>query len=121
MSLAQLQTELLRLSDEDRRQFARWFYAHEVELLGPVSDDEEESDELKAELMRRLQDMEDHPDMWETFSAERFDQMVREFANRRELVRRRRELESGNVKTYSREEVLERMQEAVNEVRRSRV
>jgi hypothetical protein len=83
MSLAEIESKVLQLSEEDRRQFGRWFYRHEAEILGPLADEEEESEEVKAELMRRRQEMDEHPEKWETFHVEEFDRMVREFADER--------------------------------------
>jgi len=33
MSIEQLESTLMELSREDRRQFARWFYDHEHEIV----------------------------------------------------------------------------------------
>jgi hypothetical protein len=88
MSLAEIETKVLHLSEQERRQFAQWFYAHEAEIAGPWTEEEEEEAELSDEL-------------------------------KAELVRRRRELDSGAVKTYSLDEVVRGMREVVHEVRRS--
>jgi hypothetical protein len=89
MSLAEIERKVLQLSEEERRQFANWFYRNEDRILPADSKEHQTPDEdLSPEVMA-------------------------------ELVRRRRELDSGTVKTYSLDEVVRGMKEVVNEVRRS--
>lgn len=75
MSLAEIESKVLQLSEEERRQFARWFYAHEAEFLGAEeSNDELELDEeVKAELMRRRREIQEHPETLATFDLADFD------------------------------------------------
>jgi hypothetical protein len=87
MSLAEIETKVLHLSEQERRQFAQWFYAHEAEIAGPWTEEEDEdaelSDELKAELMRRLKEIEGNPEILETFDLEAFDRMTKELVDER--------------------------------------
>ncbi len=91
MSLAEIETKVLQLSEQERRQFAQWFYAHEAEIAGPWTEEEEEeadlSDELKAELMRRLKEIEENSVTLETFDLEEFDRMTKELVDERAQAR----------------------------------
>ena len=64
MSVEQMGNTLLCLSREERRQFARWFYAHENEILDPQPD-EEISLELQTEIMSRREEALAHPELLE--------------------------------------------------------
>jgi len=64
MSVEQMGNTLLCLSREERRQFARWFYAHESEILDPQPD-EEISPDLKTEILRRREEALAHPELLE--------------------------------------------------------
>ncbi len=44
MSLAEIEKQVLELSEEERRQFAAWFYRNEGKILPPPLDDEEGGD-----------------------------------------------------------------------------
>ena len=82
--LAELEQQVLRLSEKERRQFAAWFYHHEAELAGATADSEDDlSDEQKAELTRRLKEIEEHPEILVPFEVEDFDRMSQEFADER--------------------------------------
>src|SRR5437867_3803574 len=64
MNLAELESKVLQLPEEERREFAAWFYEHEDEIAGPASAEAHAlSDEQKAELTRRLLEIEQHPEM----------------------------------------------------------
>jgi hypothetical protein len=89
MSLAEIEQKVIALTAEERRQFAAWFYRNEDRILPADSEEDQVADE----------------DLSPEVMAE--------------LVRRRRELDSGTVKTYSLDEVVRGMKEVVNEVRRS--
>jgi hypothetical protein len=61
MSLEQLEQAVLKLPQEERRRFARWFYEHEGDILD--SDDEVEiSPEIQAELEARLLEVKEKPE-----------------------------------------------------------
>lgn len=89
MSLAEIEKKVIELPEDERRQFAAWFYRNEERFLpADPEGDEVADDDLSPEVMA-------------------------------ELVRRRRELDRGTVKTYSLDEVVRGMREVVHEVRRS--
>jgi hypothetical protein len=88
MSVAEIEQKVIELTEEERRQFAAWFYRNEERFLPADPEGDEVADDLSPEVMA-------------------------------ELVRRRRELDSGTVKTYSLDEVVRGMREVVHEVRRS--
>lgn len=84
MSLAEIETKVLALSGAERRQFVSWFYEHEDEIVG--SDEAREgglSEEQKAELTRRLKEIEEHPEILVPFDAADFDRMAQGFADER--------------------------------------
>jgi hypothetical protein len=85
MSLAEIESKLLALPDEERRQFARWFYAHEPEILGAPDDEEEVEidDDVKAELMRRRREIDEHPETLVTFDLGEFDRRMQELLDER--------------------------------------
>lgn len=67
MSLAEIESQVLQLSEDERRQFAAWFYQNEGKILPPPLDDGEgESDGVSAamqvELLLRKQEYFDHPE-----------------------------------------------------------
>jgi hypothetical protein len=91
MSLAEIEKQVLNLSQADRRKFARWFYQNEGEFVNsaPNAEQEDAVAAIAPEVMA-------------------------------ELVRRRQELEDGSVRLITVEELEAGMREAVDEVRRSR-
>jgi hypothetical protein len=66
MSLAEIEKQVLALSEEERRQFAAWFYQNEGKILPPQLDDGEcgsdVSEAMKAELLLRKQEHINHPE-----------------------------------------------------------
>jgi hypothetical protein len=65
MTLAEIEQQVLELSEEERRQFAVWFYQNKGRILPPPLDDGEGgdvSDAIKAELLTRKQEYFDHPE-----------------------------------------------------------
>lgn len=67
MSLAEIENKVLALSEDERRQFAAWFYKNEGKILPPPLDDGEDEDgdvteAMKAELLLRKQEYFDHPE-----------------------------------------------------------
>ena len=90
MSLAEIESKVLALSEEERREFATWFFQNQGKILPPPRD---ENDEDVADIS---------PEVME------------------ELLRRRDELDGGNVKTFTIEEMSARVQEALDEIHRSR-
>lgn len=64
MSVEQIESTLLKLSHEERRRFADWFYQHEDELTGS----DYVHPEVKDEVLRRRKEALAHPerlDPWE--------------------------------------------------------
>ena len=68
MSVEQIGKTLLQLPREERRKFADWFYQHENEIVEPRNDDEIHP-EVRADLERRLKEIEDHPDLLEPWAG----------------------------------------------------
>ena len=67
MSLAEIESKVLELSEEERRQFADWFFQNQGKILPPPLDDGgdedgEMSEAIKAELLLRKQEYFDHPE-----------------------------------------------------------
>jgi len=85
MSLAEIEKQVLALSEEERRQFAAWFYQNEGKILPSGVDEDEEDVAISHEVME-------------------------------ELLRRRKELDHGNGKTFTVEEMSARVREALDEV-----
>ena len=69
MSLEQLEQTVMRLPREERRQFARWFYRHENEILEPHDDDDEISPPVRAEILRRRDEALAHPERLEPWEG----------------------------------------------------
>lgn len=88
MSLAEIENQVLALSDEERRQFAAWFYQNEGKILPPEMDEDEEDVAISHDVME-------------------------------ELLSRRRDLDDGNGKTFTVEEMSARVRKALDEVHRS--
>jgi len=75
MSLAEIEKQVLELSEEERRQFAAWFYQNEGKILPPPLDDGEGesgeiSEAMKAELLLRKQEYFEHPERFIRFETD---------------------------------------------------
>ena len=68
MSVEQLEQSVLKLSDEERRQFAQWFYEHENEIVEPPDNDDIHPD-VKAEIFRRRDEALAHPELMEPWDG----------------------------------------------------
>ncbi len=68
MNLEQLEQDVLKLPRETRREFARWFYEHENEILDP-QDDDEISPAVRAEILRRRDEALAHPEQMEPWDG----------------------------------------------------
>ena len=68
MSVEQIETTLLQLPREERRRFADWFYAHEAEILTP-QDDHAIHPEIQAEILRRRDEVDAHPEQLEPWEG----------------------------------------------------
>ena len=67
MSLEQLEQKVLSLPREERRQFARWFYEHEHDIIEPR--DDEISPMVRAEILRRRDEALAHPERIEPWDG----------------------------------------------------
>jgi len=54
MSLAEIEQQVLALSEEERRQFAAWFYQNEGRILPPELNGDEEDSAISSEVMEEL-------------------------------------------------------------------
>ena len=90
MSLVEVEDQVLQLSEDERRQFATWFFQNQGKILPPpLAGEDEDAAEISPEVMA-------------------------------ELLRRRAALDEGNVKLWTVEEMSAQVQEALDEVHRSR-
>ena len=67
MSVEQIEHTLLQLPPEEHRRFVDWFYQHEDELVGTDHDDIHP--EVKAEILRRRDEVMAHPELMETWDG----------------------------------------------------
>ena len=65
MSVEQIGKTVLQLPREERRKFADWFYQHENEIAGP----DEIHPEVKAEILRRRDELDAHPELLEPWEG----------------------------------------------------
>ena len=77
MSVEQIEQSLLKLDREERRRFADWFFENAHELTGP----DYIHPEVKAEVLRRLEEVDAHPELLEPWEGtlERARQRLNEF------------------------------------------
>ena len=72
MSVEQIESTLLQLPPAERRRFADWFYQHEKEILDPQEPTDWAADlsaEQKAEILRRRDECEAHPELLEPWEG----------------------------------------------------
>jgi hypothetical protein len=69
----------MELPRDARREFAQWFYKHELEILDPAEDDEV-SPEVKAEILRRCDELDRNPGLAIPVTDEWFDQLKKKLA-----------------------------------------
>ena len=81
MSVAQLESKLLSLPPNERREFARWFYLHEAEIVN--WDEGQPSAEIQAEVIRRDRDLDQSPSLAVPVTDEWFDQLRKKLADAR--------------------------------------
>ena len=67
MSVEQIEHTLLQLPPEDRRRFVDWFYQHEDELIGTATEDIRP--EVKAEILRRRDEVMANPELMEAWDG----------------------------------------------------
>lgn len=65
MSVEQLEQSVLQLSEAERRQFTQWFYEHEDKLTGL----DEIHPDVKAEILRRRDEVDAHPELLEPWEG----------------------------------------------------
>jgi hypothetical protein len=70
MSVEQLEATLLKLPPAERAAFADWFDAHRHELVA-----DELSEAQKAELLRRRQEYDEHPERFVHLDTKGVDEM----------------------------------------------
>ena len=68
MSLEQLESSILSLTPEERKQFARWFEEHRHDLIQEDGDDELTA-EQQAEILRRREQALAHPELLEPWDG----------------------------------------------------
>lgn len=78
MSVEQIEESVLKLPPEERRRFADWFFEHEDEL---IPGDGDIHPEVKAEILRRLEEVTAHPELLEPWEGtlERARERLNEF------------------------------------------
>ena len=81
MSVAQLESKLLELTADERREFARWFYEHEAEIVD--WDDGHVSPAVRAEVERRGRELSENPSLAIPVTQEGFDQLRKKLADAR--------------------------------------
>src|SRR5664279_1651405 len=82
MSVEQIEKTLLQLPREERRQFAGWFYRHENEIFEP-RDEDEISLAVKAEILRRRDELDANPGLAVPVTDQWFEQLKRKLADAR--------------------------------------
>ena len=81
MSLDQLETQLMDLPRDERREFAKWFYDHEHEFTEVAENDGNER--VRAEINRRADEIRDGRVLAVPVTNEWFDQLKQKLANAR--------------------------------------
>jgi hypothetical protein len=79
VTIEQLGSKLMELPRDERREFAQWFYKHELEILDPAEDDDI-SPQVKAEIVRRCDEIERNPSLAIPVTDEWFDQLKKKLA-----------------------------------------
>ena len=80
MSVEQLEATIRALPPAERCQFADWFDDHRHELLDEANDI---SPAARDELLLRLKEIEEHPEILEPFEEADVERMFKEFADAR--------------------------------------
>ncbi len=70
MSLEQLESSILSLAPEERKQFAQWFEEHRHHLIqGATAADDELTAEQHTEILRRREQALAHPELLEPWDG----------------------------------------------------
>ena len=85
MSVEQLEQSVLQLSEAERRQFAQWFHEHEDKITGL----DEIHPDVKAEILRRRDEVDAHPERLEPWegTTERVRARLHELRHQKASVR----------------------------------
>lgn len=88
MSLEQLESSILSLAPEERKQFARWFEEHRHDLI-PDGGDDELTAEQQAEILRRREQALAHPELLELWDGtiDRVRQRLHDFRRQKTASR----------------------------------
>jgi hypothetical protein len=79
MSVAQLESKILSLPANERREFARWFYQHEAQIVD--WDEGQPSSAIQAEVIRRDRELDENPSLAVPVTDEWFDQLRKKLAD----------------------------------------
>ena len=82
MNVEQIEQTLLQLPREERRRFVDWFYKHEAEILHP-QDEDYIHPAVKAEILRRRDELDANPGLAVPVTDEWFEQLKRKLADAR--------------------------------------
>ena len=80
MSIEQLEDQVLQLTRDERRRFARWFYEHENQIVEQREEDEI-SAATKAEIFRRSAELDANPGLAVPVNVEWLEQLKRRLAD----------------------------------------
>jgi len=79
--VGQLESRLMELSPLERREFARWFYQHEAQIVD--WDNGAPNAAVQAEIMRRDRQLDENPSLAVPVTDEWFDQLRKKLADAR--------------------------------------
>jgi hypothetical protein len=82
MSVEQIESKLMELSADERKQFARWFYDHEDKFLNCAVENIE-SEELKAQILNRRDELLSNPGLGVPVTREWFKDLKEKFSRAR--------------------------------------
>jgi hypothetical protein len=82
MNVEQLERDLLQLPPGERREFARWFYDHEREIIA-APDNSALPHEVQQELLRRAAELEANPGLAVPVTDAWFDDLKRRIRDAR--------------------------------------
>jgi hypothetical protein len=80
MNVAELESEVLALPVQERRQFVHWLDEHREELL---PDEADIHPAVQAEILRRRDEVLAHPELLQPVTEEWFDSLKRKLADAR--------------------------------------
>jgi len=80
MSVEQLESNLLRLSRDERRRFIEWFYRHEHEIF-EAQEEDRVSPEIESEILRRGEELRANPGLAVPVTDDWFENLKRRLPN----------------------------------------